>query len=333
MKTHIMFRRVLTALGFAAALALPAAPAQAQTNGAPQPKQDGASAAANHPTDAEIASLWSHVSNNLAKSYSGAPVQYDLEIENGMLLGAVPGHPNVRRQAVLREIVPLLREKHDAANIAMSPELGEVTIRDLKLYASSVQEELEALRVASGGKFIWRATQLSSNSMLPLFTLEPSEQFVKEKGVETPVRTQVEVFNFSSYFAHLRDTEPGDDAKFQALKEQTIDRTKEIVGTTIISLHLQGQTIQFQFHQGANLLVVIGTQDAINVARKVINAMIGQPGGPTAGERTIAVDGRGNVIGGVFTPGPHIIRLNPDGSIDNSFNPAPPGTNSNQKNQ
>ena len=81
------------------------------------------------------------------------------------------------------------------------------------------------------------------------------------------------------------------------------------------------------------MLVVIGTQDAINVARKVINAMIGQPGGPTAGERTIAVDGRGNVIGGVFTPGPHIIRLNPDGSIDNSFNPAPPGTNSNQKNQ
>ena len=58
MKTHIMFRRALTALAFAAVLALTIGSAQGQTNGAPQPK-----------------------------SQSTAPVQaqYDLVIENGVM--------------------------------------------------------------------------------------------------------------------------------------------------------------------------------------------------------------------------------------------------------
>lgn len=68
-----------------------------------------------------------------------------------------------------------------------------------------------------------------------------------------------------------------EDAKFEAFKEQTIETTREIIERTIKSLGTG--PIQFQFHQGANLLVVTGPPDAIDVARKVINAMIGQPTG------------------------------------------------------
>ena len=46
MKTHIMFRRALIALAFAALLALPPVPAQAQTNDAPKPKKEAGSALA-----------------------------------------------------------------------------------------------------------------------------------------------------------------------------------------------------------------------------------------------------------------------------------------------
>src|ERR1039458_8683854 len=120
MKTHIMFRRHLTALPLAAVLILPAAPARAQTN-------------------------------LPAKGQPIAPVQYDLEIQSGMLWLRNPANPKADAlvPADMGRIVKLLREKHNAANIAMAPELIDVDIGDLKLYASSVAEELEALRVAS----------------------------------------------------------------------------------------------------------------------------------------------------------------------------------------
>ena len=123
---------------------------------------------------------------------------------------------------------------------------------------------------------------------------------------------------------------------------------------------------QMQFHPGANLLVVVGAPDSLEVVRKIINAMIGRPDAPGVGESAVAaVDARGNVvIGGSFPRGPgktitidsqgyidnsaldargnviggalpatNIVRVNPDGSIDYISKPAPPGTNSNQRNQ
>lgn len=251
MKTHIMFRRSLTALAFAAALAVPPGPAQAQTNDAPKPRQAEASSA----------------------SIRGNQY-YDLEIENGRLAGNVD--EQLRNYAPdLGVIVKILRSKHPEANIAMSPELSDVMISDLKLHAASVGEELEAVRIASGGKFTWKATQMSPDSMSPLFTLEPSGKFLHESA-ETR-GSQVQVFNFSSYFARRRDSGM-DDAKFQALKEQTIRSTKQIVATTVASLNI-ASPLDFQFHEGANLLVVSGRPEAIGIAGIVINAMLENPRG------------------------------------------------------
>ena len=336
MKTDVMFRRVLTVLGFAAALALPAGPARAQSPAAPQAMREDPRRAGQPP--------------------SSAPAQYDLEIENSMLrLG-----DRAKELAKLGSIVRLLRDKHPEANIAMTPELGEIVIPDLKLRAASVDDELEALRVASGDKFVWRA--FDNQAQPKLFTLQPSEQFLRESAVSRP--TQLEVFNMTSYFARQANA-PANEAALADYKGKIIDDSREIISNTVQWACPRSGFIQLQFHPGANLLVVVGTPDSIEVARKIINAMIGQPDAPRAGESTGAVDARGKVIGVSFTRGPgktisvdsqgsidnrfldargnmiggalppatNIVRVNPDGSIDYISKPAPPDTSSNQRNQ
>ena len=52
-------------------------------------------------------------------------------------------------------MVELLRERHDGANLVLSPGLPRIKIMNLKLRATSLEQELEALRVASGNKFMW----------------------------------------------------------------------------------------------------------------------------------------------------------------------------------
>jgi hypothetical protein len=252
MKTHIMLRRALTALAFAALLALPPRQAQAQTNGAPQPKPN-----------------------------SAAPAPYDLVIENGSVRMPRLNDPNAEAPATLENIVSLLLEKHPEANIAIAPEIRQEVIPDLKMRAANLPEEFEFLRVASGDEFVCRrAFDDIANPLL--FTLEPSEKFLQE--VAKSDSRQVEVFNFSSYFdRRLQDPQPtGDPNKSSALKESLVQITKQIVTRTVNSVcgSSGGESLQFQFHPGANLLVVTGQTDALNIAKKVINAMIEQPGTP-----------------------------------------------------
>ena len=49
----------------------------------------------------------------------------------------------------------MLRERHDGANIVLSPRAPNLTISDLKLRATSLEQELEALCVTSGNQIMW----------------------------------------------------------------------------------------------------------------------------------------------------------------------------------
>src|SRR5437016_1005463 len=84
---------------------------------------------------------------------------YDLEIVDGVLTQS-------GREATLDNVIDALRERYSKANIVLSPGLKKVQILDLKLRTGSIWEELEAIRVASGGKFEW----LGPNS--PVFSGE-----------------------------------------------------------------------------------------------------------------------------------------------------------------
>src|SRR5439155_11946172 len=82
--------------------------------------------------------------------------------------------------ATLANIIDVLRDLHADANIAMSPELANVQIADLKLRATSLDEELEAIRVASGNQFIWTKpgappVAVDPTTGLPVATVPASE--------------------------------------------------------------------------------------------------------------------------------------------------------------
>jgi hypothetical protein len=292
MKTQIMFRRVLTVLSLAAALALTPAPVRAQTNDAPQPGRDPRRAAPAQPA---------------------APAEYDLDIANGTFRSG--GRP--QEQAMFGRTVQILRDKHPEANIAMSPKLGGILIRDLKLRASDLDEELEALRVASEDQFVWnRRVPINGPA---LYTLQPSEHFVSESAA--PRLTQVEVFNMTSYFAHQANA-PTNDAALVEYKEKMIGDTRQIIIQTVQMAGAPHALIDLQFHPGANLLVVGGTPDSIEIARKIINAMIGQSSDVSiswpsdAGGFTYTAVPYPGVGGTVARPnGAPVTRLNPWWSI------------------
>src|SRR5678815_4325392 len=78
---------------------------------------------------------------------------YDLEVKEGVV---TTGGPHARTPtATLANVIDAARERYPDVNIVIAPGLANISVSDLKLRTSSISEELEAIRVASGGKFEW----------------------------------------------------------------------------------------------------------------------------------------------------------------------------------
>jgi hypothetical protein len=184
-------------------------------------------------------------------------------------------------------VVDLLRERHDGANIVLSPGLPRIRIMNLKLRATSLQQELEALRVASGNKFVWNDNFNSpvldpttglpvarKDDKTPLFILSENPAAMAGLG------RQVEVFNLTDYFNSFGDTDEDSRAK---RVDESLQQIENIVTQTLRTVEEDlYPVIGFQFHRGANLLVVSGSPDALEVARKVVSAL-GPQSRPVAG--------------------------------------------------
>jgi len=297
MKTHALLRYFLTAANLAAALALLPPHARAEDKPPSRPKPPA-------PT----------VSRSSA---------YDLEIVDGTIQ---QGPKGAKLEATLANVVDAVRDRYREANIVMSPGLAHLKIADLKLRTSSVWEELEAIRVASGGKFEWvgpespvfagRTDQdAPSPSMFaavdPTTGLSPrgarpnSGLFTLRELTTTPETARtVEAFNIGPYLQWLGEKQDPKEAQESREKDvsRRLDELEEIVGITLDGLK-QGASVEmprFLFHRGANLLVVTGTRDAVEVARKVVNALPGQSGVASFGGGGGSGGSQG---GGVASPG------------------------------
>jgi len=107
--------------------------------------------------------------------------------------------------------------------------------------------------------------------------------FVLREAPPTPWNERtVEAFNLSGYIQWLtsKDKAATDPDNREKAAEQSLRDVERIVMETIETLkqgNLNGQDQpRFQFHRGANLLVVIGTRETVEVVRKVVNALPGQ---------------------------------------------------------
>ncbi len=236
------------------------------------------------------------------------PTGYDLEIKDGQLVSLGNGRG---REATLGNVVDALRDRYTKANLVLAPGLAKIKIADLKLRAGNLAEELEAIRVASGLKFEWLGAGSAGPNLAPgagALAIDPTTGqplalpttetnaglFVLREPTPTPetVRT-VEAFNIGPYLHWLREKQDPKAAPDRREQEvaKSLDELEKIVAVTLESLK-QGSTVEvpsFRFHRGANLLIVTGTRDAVEVARKVVNALPGQAGltveetGPASG--------------------------------------------------
>jgi hypothetical protein len=183
-------------------------------------------------------------------------------------------------------------------NIVIAPGLANISVSDLKLRTSSISEELEAIRVASGGKFEWSGGP--GNNAIDPTTGMPTISGSNNKGLFTlrePTAPEnqriVEAFNIALYLHSARPDEedptpdkPGQPGYKKESKEfrdrranERLEQLKRIILETISALHPNtAEQPTFQFHHGANLLVLIGSREAIDVARKVVSALGGQAG-------------------------------------------------------
>jgi hypothetical protein len=225
-------------------------------------------------------------------SAESAPPGYDLEIIDGKQVGASKARG---LEATLGNVVDALRDRYPKANIVMAPGLAKLKISDLKLRAGRLADELEAVRVASGAKFDWMGPGFAGPNIPPMQGIDPTTGlptatnptesntglFVLREPAPTPETARtVEAFNIDPYLRWLRENQDANETKGRREEEvvKRLDELEQMVARTLSSLK-PGSAVEmptFQFHRGANLLIVVGTTDAVDVARKVVNALPGQ---------------------------------------------------------
>jgi hypothetical protein len=223
----------------------------------------------------------------LAATTESKPAGYDLKIEEGQLIRA-----GTKVDATLANVVDALRDRYTEANIIFSPGLAKLKVGDLKLRAGWLGEELQAVRVASGEKFEVETPggpapqQIDPTTSLPLAAARSINAglFVLRQSVPPAQRHRVvEAFNIGPYLDWLR-LQPKDGNSKGKEDDYGPQELKMIIMDTIGGFTNDGDTADrpvFQYHPGASLLIVIGNTDAVEIARKIVNAL---PGMSSTGE-------------------------------------------------
>jgi hypothetical protein len=197
----------------------------------------------------------------------------------------------------LSEAVNLLRKQHPEANFVLAAGIENIEVGNLKLLNASLEDKLEAIRIASGFKFGWEIRGFSPGQMvinpgtgMPSAAPKPARPMYVLSSSEPEKRhnLQVEAFNVNEYLnsfdvrlvssSNRADLELFRKQKILDLKamvEETLDQyiqaIKEASGNGAETIH----SPSIKFHEGANLIVVIGEPDAVAVAAKVICALPG----------------------------------------------------------
>jgi hypothetical protein len=172
-------------------------------------------------------------------------------------------------QATVAKLAEHLREQ--GWNVILSPGTEKIRISDLQLRSADARLIAEALSIASGGTMHVNVRPGPVDTLIIMSRQRPSRR--------------LEVFNVSGYLSSnplLAEFEAHEKLTSAAVEEMT-RRVREIEVLVIGTLHdltrsefADHEQMEFQFHPGTRLLIVIGTDQAIDVARKIINALPGQ---------------------------------------------------------
>lgn len=227
----------------------------------------------------------------------------DLEIREGLFVkGGNHGKP-----ATIGNVVEFLQARNPNLDVIFSPGVAEVVIRDLKLRTQETGLVFEALTVATGNAV--HAARIGHDGRIWGLTGQAAAKAGSDR--------QVEVFNLGGFLKHLRERD-------QNRREPDTSQIADMINETAAATKQEPPVIRF--HPGANLLIVVGTSEAIEVARKVVGALPGQVGHPPGGQ-----------VGGVgmVPPNPYLMDAElmkrygivppPGGMAPSGRVPRPPG--------
>jgi hypothetical protein len=208
--------------------------------------------------------------------------RFEIDIQDGsLLMASIKDRVNIKQlwgpgtvasvPATIENIGKYLSAADTNLNLVVSPDAAEVTIQNLKLRAADIAELMQALTYATQGAV--RGNQISGGTPHP----GPSRFWAISGRPTPPTEQTVEVFNLSGFIDHLNQAA---NKNSKSLDEE-LTEIKKIILDTVIHLkqgHLQDKdTPSFSFHPGTGLFIVIGTPTAAEVARKIVNALPGQP--------------------------------------------------------
>jgi hypothetical protein len=226
--------------------------------------------------------------------------------------------------------------------------LGDVVVADLKLDGANMEQQLDALRVASGSQFIWHNGRQDKQTVLDPATGLPVQQ--NDQGPELYVLTpavaagpslQVEAFSIGTYLAGEEGVNPTSGlpvespearakrqneqvAQIFAMVDETVDQYQQMLNESRVPGTTPLPHPVIKFHRGANLLVVIGDPRVVGIAAKVICAL---PGVQRSGASGLPVANPFGMSGlpGATTVAPvtDVSRTSPDAFRPNTALPAP----------
>jgi hypothetical protein len=207
--------------------------------------------------------------NAKANLTANTRARYEIEIVGGYLsLAPLKGHTDIKAiwaggpdsvPATIGNLAKYLRAQNPELNIVLSPGAADEKITDLKLRSGDMKAVTEAVIIATESKV--RSSQMSGNDNWTFVV--PKEQ--------NPGRT-VEVFNLSGYIQTLNANDTSD------LINLKLDELKQLIRETLqASGYTSADDTSFRYHPGTHLLIVTGSTDAIDITRKIVNALSGQP--------------------------------------------------------
>ena len=216
---------------------------------------------------------------------------------------------SLKLPSTLGNVVDALRIRYPKANIAIAPGLSDTVVTDLKLHVENLRDEMEAIRVASGDAFDWSrpgSAETTPGAIDPTTGLPVAQPgaddntglYVLREPARNSGRDQVvEAFNIGSYLDWIKNQNESKDSgpATDEILAKNLAQIQEIIMETISTVQPKNTPLpHFRFHRSANLFVVIGTYQGVEIARKIINSL---PGNSPSGERSSGCGGGGGGSG------------------------------------
>jgi len=217
-----------------------------------------------------------------ASEPAAAPLVEHLKVENGLIFAKRGAAWVDSGSATMGNAVKVLRDLYPEATFALDPRVADVPVADLIVRANDPMTDLAALCTACGGRYGFHAEAHALYVLQHNNSTDLKSPPTEDRGIEC--------FNLTGYLqrekAHVRNEAnhnngPGatsDAAEVEASKRtaEAVARLQEIIQKSIVDFDPSLGQPHFQFYADAQMLIVIGSPRAIEVAAKVIHALPGQ---------------------------------------------------------